>query len=134
MADTANQETIWGLGRRKSAVARVRIKAGTGVMTINKRPSDEFFCNANDRNALQKPFKVTDLEGKFDVNVNVNGGGTTAQSEAVRLGISRALVKTNKELEVRLKEFGLLTRDPRMKERKKPGLRGARKGTQFSKR
>ncbi|MHC4841542.1 MAG: 30S ribosomal protein S9 [Planctomycetota bacterium] len=130
----ANNDIIWGLGRRKSAVARVRIKAGTGQVLVNKRPADEFFCNANDRLAVQKPFKVTELEGKFDVHVNVKGGGTTAQSEAVRLGISRALVKTNKELEVRLKEFGLLTRDPRMKERKKPGLRGARKGTQFSKR
>ncbi|MBZ0136099.1 MAG: 30S ribosomal protein S9 [Planctomycetes bacterium] len=130
----AENELIWGLGRRKSAVARVRVKGGTGNMTINKRPMAEYFPNRIEQIAVGKPFDVTDLKGKFDVHVNVKGGGTNAQAQAVRLGISRALVKINKELEPKLKEHDLLTRDSRMKERKKYGRRGARRGFQFSKR
>ncbi|MBX3461089.1 MAG: 30S ribosomal protein S9 [Planctomycetes bacterium] len=129
----AEQHT-WGLGRRKTAVARVRIRQGSGKILINKRNADEFFVSAQQRNNVRKPFKVTDLNDKFDVFANVHGGGVGAQAEAVRLGISRALIKVNKELEPKLKEHDLLTRDSRMKERKKYGLRGARRGTQFSKR
>lgn len=129
----AEQHT-WGLGRRKTAVARVRIRNGSGKILINKRDADEFFVAAQQRNSIRKPFKVTDLNDKFDVFANVHGGGVGAQAEAVRLGISRALIKVNKELEPKLKEHDLLTRDSRMKERKKYGLRGARRGTQFSKR
>ena len=131
MADT---ETIWGLGRRKSAVARVRIKSGSGQMFVNKRPMEVYFCNQLERISVHKPFEVTELKGKFDLHVNVQGGGPAAQAEAVKLGIARALVKVNKELEPKLKEHDLLTRDPRMKERKKYGRRGARRGFQFSKR
>lgn len=130
----ADSDIIWGLGRRKSAVARVRIKSGTGQMFINKRPMTEYFCNELERMSVHKPFEVTELKGKFDLHVNVDGGGTTAQAEAVKLGIARALVKVSKELEPKLKEHDLLTRDPRMKERKKYGRRGARRGFQFSKR
>lgn len=132
MADAKN--FTWGLGRRKSAVARVRIRAGSGKIEINGREGDEYFKSAIERNYLRQPFAVTDLAGKFDVFANVTGGGNVAQAEAVRLGISRALIEVNKELESRLKEHNFLTRDSRMKERKKYGLRGARRGTQFSKR
>ncbi|MCA8914036.1 MAG: 30S ribosomal protein S9 [Planctomycetes bacterium] len=131
MADT---EIIWGLGRRKTAVARVRIKTGTGEVFINKRPINEYFPNQLERLSVAKPFSVTELAGKFDVHANVHGGGPAAQAQAVRLGISRALIKVNKELESKLKETDLLTRDSRMKERKKYGRRGARRGFQFSKR
>jgi small subunit ribosomal protein S9 len=131
MADT---EHTWGLGRRKSAVARVRIRSGSGQITINKRDADEYFHGPRERLDVRMPFQVTELAGKFDVFANVYGGGTAAQAAAVRLGISRALIKVNKELEPKLKEHDLLTRDSRMKERKKYGLRGARRGTQFSKR
>lgn len=129
-----NNEFIWGLGRRKTAVARVRIRNGSGQVHVNKRPGDEYFVNSRERNAFVKPFKVTELEGKFDVFVNVKGGGTAAQAEAVSLGIARALSKVNPELEPKLKEHDLLTRDSRMKERKKYGRKGARKSFQFSKR
>jgi small subunit ribosomal protein S9 len=132
MSDT--KDVIWGLGRRKSAVARVRILPGSGKMTVNRRDADEYFRNARERQFLRRPFAVVELQDKFDVHVNVHGGGTASQAEAVRLGISRALVKVNAELEPKLKEHDLLTRDSRMKERKKYGLRGARRGTQFSKR
>jgi small subunit ribosomal protein S9 len=131
---TQTNDIIWGLGRRKSAVARVRIRAGNGQITVNKRPADEYFVNPRERLDVRRPFEVAELQDKFDVHVNVRGGGTSAQAEAVRLGISRALIKVNGELESKLKEEDLLTRDSRMKERKKYGLRGARRGTQFSKR
>lgn len=130
----ADNENIWGLGRRKSAVARVRIRSGSGQIKINKREANEYFTSPLERINVRKPFKVAELTDKFDVFANVHGGGTVAQAEAVRLGISRALIKVNAELEPKLKEHDLLTRDSRMKERKKYGLRGARKGTQFSKR
>lgn len=130
----AENELIWGLGRRKTAVARVRVMGGSGNVIVNKRPVAEYFPNKIEQIAVAKPFEVTDLKGKFDVHVNVKGGGPNAQAEAVRLGISRALVKINKELEPKLKEHDLLTRDSRMKERKKYGRRGARRGFQFSKR
>jgi small subunit ribosomal protein S9 len=132
MAD--GKEYTWGLGRRKSAVARVRICAGSGKVTINEREGDEYFRSHVERNYLKQPFAVTETAGKFDVFANVHGGGNISQAEAVRLGISRALIKVNKELDPKLKEHSLLTRDSRMKERKKYGLRGARRGTQFSKR
>ena len=125
---------VLGLGRRKTAVARVRIRSGSGVYTINDRAGDEYFPSPIQRSNLRKPFDVVELAGKFDVFARVAGGGPVSQSEAVRLGIARALCRVNKDLEPKLKEFSLLTRDSRMKERKKYGKRGARRGTQFSKR
>lgn len=130
----ADNDIIWGLGRRKAANARVRVKAGTGQMQINKRDANEYFVNQVERNAINRPFMIAELEGKFDVHANVRGGGTTAQAEAVRLGIARALIQINQELEAKLRDDDLLTRDSRMKERKKYGRRGARRGFQFSKR
>lgn len=132
MADTKG--FTWGLGRRKSATARVRIRSGNGTVTVNDRPGEQYFTSHAERKFLRQPFEVTELTGKFDVFVNVSGGGNIAQAEAVRLGISRCLIQVNKELEPKLKEHNFLTRDSRMKERKKYGLRGARRGTQFSKR
>jgi small subunit ribosomal protein S9 len=112
----------------------VRIKTGKGEIFINKRPIADYFTNVPERLAVGRPFVVTELRDKFDVHANVKGGGPMSQAEAVRLGIARCLVKVNKELEPKLKETNLLTRDSRMKERKKYGRRGARRGFQFSKR
>lgn len=129
-----SKDFTWGLGRRKSATARVRIRSGSGKVTINGRDGEEYFKSYAERNYVKQPFAVTELAGKFDVFANVTGGGNIAQAEAVRLGISRCLIQVNKELEPKLKEHNFLTRDSRMKERKKYGLRGARRGCQFSKR
>ncbi len=123
-----------GTGRRKSAVARVRIREGSGDFLINGRESSEYFPREQDQLDIVEPFKVTELEGKWDVIVLVNGGGVSGQAGAVRHGLARALVASNEELRHPLHEVGLLTRDSRMKERKKYGLRGARRGYQFSKR
>jgi len=123
-----------GTGRRKSSVARVRIRAGSGNVTINKRPLDVFFFNEKDRKDVLAPLVVTDTRDSVDVIVKVHGGGITGQSGAIKLGIARALKSYDSELEHALREVDHLTRDSRMKERKKPGLRGARRGTQFSKR
>ncbi len=123
-----------GTGRRKSAVARVRIREGSGDFLINGRESSEYFPREQDQLDIVEPFKVTELEGKWDVIVLVNGGGPTGQAGAVRHGLARALVASNEDLRHPLHEVGLLTRDSRMKERKKYGLRGARRGYQFSKR
>ncbi len=123
-----------GTGRRKTAVARVRVRAGEGVILINNRPIDEYFDNERDRNAVYAPIKATGQEGKIDVTITLNGGGTTGQAEAAKLGVARALKLFSGELEPALREKHLLTRDSRKKERKHYGLRGARRGTQFSKR
>ncbi len=123
-----------GTGRRKTAVARVRLRAGEGVVTINNRPLDEYFDNERDRNSVVAPLKATGQDGKVDVSITLVGGGTTGQAEAALLGVARALKAFNGELEPALREKHLLTRDSRKKERKKYGLRGARRGTQFSKR
>ena len=121
-------------GRRKKSIARVRLVPGTGTITVNKRPVDEFFGYELLIQEIKRPLEMTDTLGKYDVFVNVKGGGYTGQSGAIRQGISRALVKENEENKSVLKEAGYLTRDPRMKERKKYGLKKARKSPQFSKR
>jgi small subunit ribosomal protein S9 len=123
-----------GTGRRKSSVARVRVRPGEGQILINKRPLGEFFCNEQQRAAVLAPLDVTEKRNDVDVVIRVHGGGLTGQADACKLGIARALKLMDQELEEPLRDAGLLTRDSRMKERKKPGLRGARRGTQFSKR
>ena len=125
---------IWGTGRRKTAIARVRLSVGNGQITINKRPFDKYFLTEEDRNAALEPLHATRSFGRYDLLVNCSGGGTTGQAGAVRLGIARALLKADPTLSPRLRQEGYLTRDPRMKERKKYGLRGARRGVQYSKR
>lgn len=125
---------IWGTGRRKSSVARVRIRAGDGQFVINKRKVDEYFSLEKDRRVVRTPLEVAEMSNSMDVFVNVGGGGTTGQAGAVVLGLARALVKVDPELVPKLKERNLLTRDPRKVERKKYGQPGARKRFQFSKR
>lgn len=128
-------EQINALGRRKSAVARVYLSAGKGNFTINGRTLDEYFKEDSLRYIANQPFSVTGTEGQFDVKINLVGGGTKGQAEAVRLGISRALCEVDKEAyRPTLKAAGFLTRDAREVERKKPGQPGARKRFQFSKR
>ena len=122
------------VGRRKNAVARVILRNGTGKVTVNKREFENFFPIADNRDDVITPFKFTETLGKYDVIANVNGGGVRGQAEAIRLGISRALVDLNPDLRPLLKPEGLLRRDPRMVERKKPGRPKARKKFQFSKR
>ncbi len=125
---------IWGTGRRKKAVARVRIRSGEGKILINKRPLEEYFKADRDRQAALSPLDTAQLASKYDVWANVNGGGPTGQADAVMLGLARALMKAAPEVTEALREKGLLTRDARMKERKKYGQKGARKRFQFSKR
>jgi len=124
----------WGLGRRKSSVARVRIKSGSGAFVINGKPMTNFFRTLQDQSAAMAPLVATESTETYDVFVNVNGGGLTGQSGAVQLGLARALKEANPTTFELLRENGLLTRDSRMKERKKYGRRGARRGFQFSKR
>ncbi len=121
------------VGRRKKAIARVRLVPGSGNIVINKRDIDNYFGLETLKMTVRQPLVLTKTTG-FDVLVNVNGGGLTGQSGAIRHGISRALIKANPELRPELKKAGFLTRDPRMKERKKYGLKGARRAPQFSKR
>ena len=125
---------ILGTGRRKSSVARVRIRPGQGNISINKRSLEEYFVNVQQRNAVLAPLEQTNTRGELDVIILVGGGGITGQADACKLGIARALKKYSTELDDVLRDSGLLTRDGRMKERKKYGLHGARRGTQFSKR
>lgn len=125
---------IWGTGRRKSAVARVRLLEGSGVITVNGKPMDKFFNEEKQRKDILSPLEATEMSGKLDFVVKTSGGGCSGQSGAVMLGIARALKKYNVDFERILRDGGFLTRDSRMKERKKYGLRGARRGTQFSKR
>jgi small subunit ribosomal protein S9 len=127
-------EVVNTIGRRKSPVARVYLKEGSGQITINGKDQKEYFTLEQWLFKLNQPFALTDQEGKFDVTVNVKGGGFTGQAEAVRLGISRALVQLDEESKPALKKEGLMTRDPRMVERKKPGQKKAIKKFQFSKR
>lgn len=127
-------EVIHKIGRRKTAVARVYVSEGKGNITVNKRSLNEYFTTDALRYKVNQPFMLTDNEGNYDVNVNVYGGGITGQAEAVRLAISRALCQVNEEYRANLKPEGLLTRDPRMVERKKFGQKKARKKFQFSKR
>ncbi len=122
------------VGRRKTATARVRISRGTGKITVNGKPVDVYCYTETLSKAATAPYKTTELEGQFDVDVNVNGGGANGQAGAISLGIARALQKYNAELRPALKKAGQLTRDGRSKERKKPGRPGARARFQFSKR
>ena len=123
-----------GLGRRKSSTARVTIKTGKGEFFINKRPARDYLMSDILLQDASQPLEITKTLGKFDVRVNVRGGGLSGQSGAIRLGISRALLKTSDDIRASLKAAGMLTRDARKKERKKPGLRKARRARQFSKR
>lgn len=127
-------EIINSLGRRKTSVARVYLSKGTGNVTVNKKDYKEFFPVAMLQSKIQQPFNLTDTTGQYDVKVSVMGGGINGQAEAIRLGISRALVKVSEEMKPLLKAEGLMTRDPRMVERKKSGQPKARKKFQFSKR
>lgn len=131
--DKINGDAL-GTGRRKSSVARVRVRPGNGKITINRKPLEEYFVNDQDRRAVQDTLDSVEHGGQVDVLVRVSGGGMTGQSGAVRMGLARALVSFNEELHDPLREGGFLTRDSRMKERKKPGLRAARRARQFSKR
>lgn len=123
-----------GTGRRKSSVARVRIKAGSGNIVINGKKLDEYFPVAQDQRAITDAISVAGMTDSVDIRISVSGGGTTGQSGACKMGIARALVNYDPEHFAALRDSGFLTRDSRMKERKKPGLHGARRGTQFSKR
>lgn len=125
---------IHKIGRRKTAVARVYLTEGTGNITINKRNLEEYFSTATLQYKVKQPFALTSQEGNFDVKANVYGGGNTGQAEAIRLALSRALCEIDAENRLSLKPEGLLTRDPRMVERKKFGQKKARKKFQFSKR
>ena len=132
----ANNEKVqfYGTGRRKSSVARVRLVPGNGQIVINGKDSKDYFGKKTLEMIIRQPMVLTETEGRFDVLVNAHGGGTTGQAGAVRLGIARALLKADIEYRPGLKKAGFLTRDPRMKERKKYGLKGARRAPQFSKR
>jgi small subunit ribosomal protein S9 len=131
---SSTSQFTWGLGRRKTAVARVRIKPGAGGFLVNGRPVNEFFPTLQTQVRTQEPLRVTATAGQYDVFCNVNGGGPTGQSDAVMLGLARALNRINPGFDDVLRQNGLMTRDSRMKERKKYGRRGARRGFQFSKR
>ena len=133
-APTGKVKYIWGVGRRKSAVARVRIAPGTGKIEINGRPLNDYFSGERDRKSIFGPLEATNTGGKMDVLVNATGGGPTGQAGAIVMGLGRALAKYDTSLEVALRGGRFLTRDSRMKERKKYGQRGARRRFQFSKR
>jgi len=133
MADTKASEYL-GTGRRKSAVARVRMSSGSGKITVNGRALENYFCTELLRGLATQPLTVTENTAKFDIAVNVSGGGPSGQAGAVRHGIARALLRVDAAFRPTLKSNGFLTRDPRMKERKKYGQPGARKRFQFSKR
>jgi small subunit ribosomal protein S9 len=124
----------YGTGRRKRATARVYLRPGTGEIQVNRRSLDSFFPNDVLKMLIRQPLVLTETEGKFDVLVNVCGGGSTGQAGAIRMGLARALVNFNGELRPKLKSVGFLTRDARIKERKKYGQKGARARFQFSKR
>ena len=131
---TSAKPYFYGTGRRKKSVARVRIVPGTGVITINGRDIDDYFGLETLKLIVNQPFGVTNTVGKFDIIANVNGGGFSGQAGAIRHGLSRALVAADEANKPALKAAGFLTRDPRMKERKKYGLKAARRAPQFSKR
>ncbi len=130
----AKTTKFYGTGRRKSSIARVYVVPGSGKITINKRDMDEYFGLDTLKIIVKQPLAATSTESKYDVTVNVHGGGFTGQAGAIRHGIARALVKADAEFRPALKKAGYLTRDPRMKERKKYGLKKARRAPQFSKR
>ena len=130
----AKEATYYGTGRRKSSVARVFLTPGTGNMTINGRTIDDYFGLETLKVIVNQPIVLTGTQGQYDYKITVKGGGTTGQAGAIRHGISRALIEADPDLRPVLKKAGFLTRDPRMKERKKYGLKGARRAPQFSKR
>ena len=131
---TSAKPYFYGTGRRKKSVARVRLYPGTGAVTINGRDISDYFGLDTMKLIVNQPFAVTDTLGKFDVVVNVNGGGFSGQAGAIRHGVARALLSADETYKPLLKKAGFLTRDPRMKERKKYGLKAARRASQFSKR
>ena len=131
---TSAKPYFYGTGRRKSSVARVRVMPGTGVITINGKDIDAYFGLETLKLIVNQPFGVTETTGKFDIIANVRGGGFSGQAGAIRHGVARALLQSDAELRPALKKAGFLTRDPRMKERKKYGLKAARRAPQFSKR
>ena len=131
---TSAKPYFYGTGRRKSSVARVRIVPGTGAITINGRSIDEYFGLETLKLIVNQPFGVTETVGKFDIIANVRGGGFSGQAGAIRHGLSRALLQADESYRSALKKAGFLTRDSRMKERKKYGLKAARRASQFSKR
>lgn len=128
------EEQFYGTGKRKTSVARVWMRPGNGQMTINKKPAKQFLVRESDRMLTIEPLKITDMADKYDIYVNVKGGGISGQAGAIRHGISRALILAHPELRDSVKKEGFLTRDSRMKERKKYGQPGARKRFQYSKR
>lgn len=131
---TAVKDQIQAVGRRKTSVARVILRPGKGEWSVNGRPMTDYFPRPSHQIRIEEPFKVTELEGSFDVIVRAHGGGLTGQADAVRLGLARALVTHDEELRPALREKGMMTRDAREVERKKPGRPKARKRFQFSKR
>ena len=131
---TSAKPYFYGTGRRKSSTARVRLYPGTGSITINGRDIDEYFGLETLKLIVNQPFGVTNTIGKFDIVCNVRGGGISGQAGAIRHGVARALLASDEEFRAALKKAGFLTRDPRMKERKKYGLKAARRAPQFSKR
>ncbi len=131
---TSAKPYFYGTGRRKSSVARVRLYPGTGKITINGRDIDDYFGLETLKLIINQPFGVTSTEAKFDIVANVRGGGISGQAGAIRHGVARALLLADETYRPMLKKAGLLTRDPRMKERKKYGLKAARRASQFSKR
>ena len=131
---TSAKPYFYGTGRRKKSVARVRLYPGTGTITINGRDVDDYFGLETLKLIINQPFGVTGTAGKFDIVANVNGGGISGQAGAIRHGVARALLAADEANRPALKAAGFLTRDPRMKERKKYGLKGARRAPQFSKR
>ena len=131
---TDETKFIWGTGRRKSSVARARIRKGTGKFLVNSKELSDYFGRDRDKNEAQLPLKTTNTEGQYDVYINVRGGGSTGQAGAISLGVSKALLKADELLTESLRGADLLTRDSRMKERKKCGRKGARAGFQWTKR
>ena len=134
MTYTSAKPYFYGTGRRKKSVARVRVYPGTGAITINGRDIDDYFGLETLKLIVNQPFTVTETMGKFDIICTAQGGGISGQAGAIRHGVARALVKADETYKPALKKAGLLTRDPRMKERKKYGLKAARRAPQFSKR
>jgi small subunit ribosomal protein S9 len=128
------EQKIYATGKRKTSIARVWVKPGTGEITINKRAMDEYFGRPTSKMVVRQPLELTDNIGKFDISVNVSGGGPSGQAGAIKHGITKALLEINPELRTMLKKAGFITRDSRIKERKKYGRRAARRSFQFSNR
>lgn len=134
MTTATTAHYFYGLGRRKNAIARVRLYPGDGSITINGKPADEWFSRDEQRRLIKEPLFATGMQNSFSAQVKCNGGGRTGWAGAIRLGIARALLASDETLRRPLRQAGMLTRDPRAKERKKPGLKRARKAPQYTKR